>query len=237
MIKLTDATIRCMEEHYDVIGIESSLRGCVYFTDPDKSGLLIVRPDGIARIKGNEIKAFVREMVEIAEVWFNWREGGRKMNETAKLKSCPFCGGEARIEVIEPHTHTLTTFMPDYKGGAFIECKCGAAISGDTKDAAIAAWNKRAQDTEAKRRRTEQNPKPLTLDELIRMDGEPVWIEDKQDGGQWGLVDLNHKTLVWYEPPVQAMVLKDGNFYILREYEVYGENLQAYRTKPEGSGE
>ena len=92
MIKLTDATIRCMEEHYDVIGIESSLRGCVYFTDPDKSGLLIVRPDGIARIKGNEIKAFVREMVEIAEVWFNWREGGRKMNETAKLKSCPFCG-------------------------------------------------------------------------------------------------------------------------------------------------
>lgn len=71
MIKLTDATIRCMEEHYDVIGIESSLRGCAYFTDPDKSGLLIVRPDGIARIKGNEIKAFVREMVEIAEVWFN----------------------------------------------------------------------------------------------------------------------------------------------------------------------
>ena len=49
----------------------SSLRGCVYFMDPDKSGLLIVRPDGIARIKGNEIKAFVREMVEIAEVWFN----------------------------------------------------------------------------------------------------------------------------------------------------------------------
>lgn len=85
-----------------------------------------------------------------------------------------------------------------------------------------------------RKKQERENPKPLTLDELIRMDGEPVWIEDKQDGGQWGLVDLNHKTLVWYEPPVQAMVLKDGNFYILREYEAYGENLQAYRTKPEG---
>lgn len=144
-----------------------------------------------------------------------------------QLKSCPFCGEEARIEVIKPHTHKLATFMPDCEGRSFVECQCGAAISGETRDAAIAAWNRRA----------EQNPRPLTLDELIRMDGEPVWIEDKQDGGQWGLVDLNHKTLVWYEPPVQAMVLKDGNFYILREYEAHGENLQAYRTKPEGSGE
>nr|DAP12026.1 MAG TPA: hypothetical protein [Bacteriophage sp.] len=71
MIKLTDATIRCMEERYDVIGIESGLRGCVYFTDKGRSGLLIVRPDGIARIKGSEIKAFVQDMKEIAEVWFN----------------------------------------------------------------------------------------------------------------------------------------------------------------------
>lgn len=155
------------------------------------------------------------------------------MNETAKLKSCPFCGGEASCN---------NRGLNDKNGNPvwWAEClSCGASIEGteNTKGAAIAAWNKRAQDTEAKRRRTEQNPKPLTLDELIRMDGEPVWIEDKQDGGQWGLVDLNHKTLVWYEPPVQAMVLKDGNFYILREYEAYGENLQAYRTKPEGSGE
>ena len=71
MIKLTDATIRCMEERYDVIGIESGLRGCVYFTDEGRSGLVIVRPDGITRIKGSEIKAFAQDMKEIAEVWFN----------------------------------------------------------------------------------------------------------------------------------------------------------------------
>lgn len=71
MIKLTDATIRCMEEHYDVIGIESSLRGCVYFTDTDRTGLLIARPDGIARIKRNEIKEFLNDMKDIAEVFFD----------------------------------------------------------------------------------------------------------------------------------------------------------------------
>lgn len=71
MIKLTDATIRCMEERYDVMGIDSGMRGCVYFTDADRSGLLIVRPDGIVRIKGNEIKTFIQDMKEISEVWFD----------------------------------------------------------------------------------------------------------------------------------------------------------------------
>lgn len=146
-----------------------------------------------------------------------------------KLKPCPFCGGEARIEVIEPHTHTLTTFMPDYKGGAFIECKCGAAISGDTKDAAIAAWNKRAQDTEAKRRRTEQNPNPLTLDELQEMDGEPVWIEENGKT-ECGVVSLEGNCLE--KEPV--ITLANGNFYLLKEYN--GKTWLAYRTNPERSG-
>lgn len=53
-----------------------------------------------------------------------------------QLKSCPFCGGEARIEVIKPHTHKLATFMPDCEGRSFVECQCGAAISGETRDAA-----------------------------------------------------------------------------------------------------
>lgn len=48
------------------------------------------------------------------------------------------------IEVIEMHTHTLATFMPDCDGRAFVECQCGAAISGETEAAAIAAWNRRA---------------------------------------------------------------------------------------------
>lgn len=148
------------------------------------------------------------------------------MNETAKLKSCPFCGREARIEVIEPHTHTLTTFMLDYKGGAFIECKCGAAISGDTKDAAIAAWNKRAQDTEAKRRRTEQNPKPLTLDELREIEEEIVWVETDE-------------CKAWYrtgEAGSSGIRSLDGRLTTLKDAD-YGKTWIAYRTKPERSEE
>lgn len=36
-----------------------------------------------------------------------------------KLKPCPFCGGEAVMNVIEPHTHEIATFIPDY-GGALL---------------------------------------------------------------------------------------------------------------------
>lgn len=45
------------------------------------------------------------------------------VEEKEKLKPCPFCGGEAVIEIVEPHTHVLATFMPDYGGGFFIECQ------------------------------------------------------------------------------------------------------------------
>ena len=147
-----------------------------------------------------------------------------------KLKPCPFCGGEAMIEVIEPHTHTMATFMPDYEGGAFIECQCGAAISGETRNAAIAAWNKRVQ----------ENPQPLTLDELREMDGEPVWtvgVSSTSDGS-WGMWDIIE------------MVNDDGVCfgYSTERPEWWNYNIRnsdgtlcdfawvAYRTKPEGSG-
>lgn len=61
----------------------------------------------------------------------------------AELKPCPFCGGEAFIRVIPPHKHFLVN-MPDYKGGAFVECvNCSCGIAEDTKEEAIKAWNRR----------------------------------------------------------------------------------------------
>lgn len=64
-----------------------------------------------------------------------------------ELKPCPFCGGEAVINTIEPHTHEFATFMPSYPGGTFIECTCcTCALSGDTEEKAIEAWNRRATD-------------------------------------------------------------------------------------------
>lgn len=65
-----------------------------------------------------------------------------------ELKPCPFCGGKAVIEVIEPHRHIICK-MPVYKGGAFIECtECGCAISGETETEATEKWNRRMNDPE-----------------------------------------------------------------------------------------
>lgn len=65
-----------------------------------------------------------------------------------ELKPCPFCGGKAVIEVIEPHKHIICK-MPVYKGGAFIECtECECAISGETETEATEKWNRRMNDPE-----------------------------------------------------------------------------------------
>ena len=142
-----------------------------------------------------------------------------------KLKLCPFCGGEASCN---------NRGLNDKNGNPvwWAEClSCGASIEGteNTKGAAIAAWNKRAQDTEAKRRRTEQNPNPLTLDELQEMDGEPVWIEENGKT-ECGVVSLEGNCLE--KEPV--ITLANGNFYLLKEYN--GKTWLAYRTNPERSG-
>ena len=61
-----------------------------------------------------------------------------------KLLNCPFCGGEAFIEVIPPHKHVIATFVADYDGGAFVECtKCSCAISAENEQDAINKWNSR----------------------------------------------------------------------------------------------
>lgn len=64
----------------------------------------------------------------------------------SKLKPCPFCGGAAIIEVVPPHKHItrIANFMPDCEGESFIECTgCTCAMSADTKQEAIAKWNRR----------------------------------------------------------------------------------------------
>lgn len=139
------------------------------------------------------------------------------MNEIEKLKSCPFCGGEAKIE----------DWTCAYEIGTSIRCStCGAAIhegieDGDgCHDRAVKAWNRRAQ----------ENPQPLTLEELQEMDGEPVWIIENGKT-ECGVVSLEGNC--FEKEPV--ITLANGNFYLLKEYN--GKTWLAYRTKPEGSGE
>ena len=60
-----------------------------------------------------------------------------------ELLPCPFCGGKAFMQVIEPHKHFIAE-LPDYGGGAFIECsKCTCAMSCETEEKAIEVWNRR----------------------------------------------------------------------------------------------
>lgn len=67
------------------------------------------------------------------------------MNED-ELKTCPFCGGEAAINA----------FFGEQGEYVYVTCRgCGAGGPGSRRDAAIAAWNRRA-------------PPPATGDEARR---------------------------------------------------------------------
>lgn len=72
--------------------------------------------------------------------------------------------------------------------------------------------------------------KPLTLEQLRQMDGEPVKVVE--DGEyQYGIVSLSGHFLA---PKEEAITLCSGNFYLLREmvgnFQVYPV---AYASKPE----
>ena len=101
------------------------------------------------------------------------------MNEIERAMSntilpCPFCGGEADIEEIPGSPFTNEPYM------WAVGCKdCNIGWYEETKEESIAAWNRRAQ----------PENKPLTLDELKQMDGEPVWVMHQDgSGARWGIV-------------------------------------------------
>lgn len=162
------------------------------------------------------------------------------MNETAKLKSCPFCGGD-NIKMMHKDVgfigwngfgakkikyQSYAMCNRCYSKGAPATCEYEAdtergrmALKENDKKAA-AAWNRRAM----------ENPQPLTLDELREMDGEPVWTEENGKT-ECGVVSLEGNCLE--KEPV--ITLANGNFYLLKEYN--GKTWLAYRTKPEWSEE
>lgn len=69
------------------------------------------------------------------------------MVDESELKPCPFCGGEAFLHEIPPHTHLIAKFMPDHMGSWAVECgqpDCGTGLLRDGREDAISAWNRRA---------------------------------------------------------------------------------------------
>ena len=68
--------------------------------------------------------------------------------------------------------------------------------------------------------------KPLTLDELRKMDGEPVWVVYGEDEGMWALVEV-----------LEASIFLTNNLGGRSEYaadvELEDDGITVYRQKPE----
>lgn len=130
-----------------------------------------------------------------------------------ELKPCPFCGGEADY------------YLGD---GGYVQCShCLATIPyryelpyGEGKKQAITAWN----------RRPAPENKPLKLEQLRQMDGEPVWIEhfdspcSTKTPGEWLILKSCNPTR---EHPY--VDFKDKALCAL----YYGQGWLAYAKKPE----
>ena len=57
------------------------------------------------------------------------------MNDTAELKPCPFCGGEADVVTVLREREWIVCCH---------DCQCGTCAEQST-EAAIAAWNRRVE--------------------------------------------------------------------------------------------
>lgn len=80
-------------------------------------------------------------------------------------------------------------------------------------------------------------PKPLTLYELIRMDGEPIWTVTigLEGSGRWELCEGYTIRACPFKGAIRFVDLSgEATLY---DYKTYGKTWLAYRTKPEGSGD
>lgn len=167
------------------------------------------------------------------------------MNETAKLKSCPFCRGDnikmmhkdigligwngLGAKKIKYQSYAMCNKC--YSKGSPATCEYevdterGRAILEENDQKAAAAWNRRA----------EQNPQPLTIEELqefIDSDEEDnaIWIKNMEyDYFTRALLDWDRDRgifAIWHGDK------NTSDFPIEKDY---GKTWLAYRTKPEGS--
>lgn len=68
--------------------------------------------------------------------------------------------------------------------------------------------------------------RPLTLDELREMDGQPVWVEEVE---HWALIDIE-KSGQWAGIPFAVWAENGANF----TYNIEGRELHCFCRPPEG---
>ncbi|MGX8711641.1 MAG: Lar family restriction alleviation protein [bacterium] len=134
------------------------------------------------------------------------------VNKTDELKPCPFCGYKAEIR----RTALTSQSRPKF----FVACGvCGVETPriARTKEEAVTAWN----------RRTAPENKPLTLEQLQQMDGEPAWIQRGKKGTYRVVKDVSYGGEYGGE-----VRFTDSGPTGLR-IEDYGKTWLAYARKPE----
>ena len=139
-----------------------------------------------------------------------------------EFKPCPFCGGEVSIALCGDGFDAWWFITRGHGENA---CKCRLFMESEkfnkdsemadfVADDLIAAWNRRAQ----------PENKPLSLDELRQMDGEPVYVV-RISGA---------KIKMWVTAcPNEYGLTRDRNAESqLMAWSTYGRVWLAFRSKP-----
>lgn len=71
-----------------------------------------------------------------------------------------------------------------------------------------------------------EDPKPLTIEELQQMHGQPVWIEDEK---AWGIINA-YDFGTWKEKPFVTFFYKS----VRCDWDIERRGLKCYRHKPKG---
>lgn len=74
---------------------------------------------------------------------------------------------------------------------------------------------------------------PLTLDELKRMDGKPVWIVEHPDWGHWELSDDAQDYIEDRDPDFYGMTMPKSNPDPAGKYGLHALGWLAYKREPE----